>query len=120
LTQIPPEALVTISDFSTVATMGDREARSRMYAMLRVVYDGQVYRGIGGEPAAEGAQLEWAGHLTMLAAATPAIDAAASSGTALGERWLTIRLPESSAKRSRERARFVIERTEVGAHRAAA
>jgi len=30
LTRIPPMALVTISDFSTVATMGDREARARM------------------------------------------------------------------------------------------
>jgi hypothetical protein len=120
LTTIPAEALVTISDLSTVATMGDREARSRMYALLRVVYDGYVFRGIGGQPAADGQQLEWSGHLTLLAAATSAIDAASSFETALGERWLTLRLPESSAKRARERARFVTERRETAEHRQAA
>jgi hypothetical protein len=39
LTKIPRHVLVTISDFSTVATMADHEARARMYGMLRVVYD---------------------------------------------------------------------------------
>jgi hypothetical protein len=113
LTKIPPLALVTISDFSTVATMGDREARARMYGMLRVVYDGHVYRGIGGEPAAEGDELEWSGHLTLVAGATPAIDAHTSVEAALGERWLTVRLAESSAARARRRARFVVERPSV-------
>ncbi len=46
LAQIPDVAFVTISDFSTVVTMGDREARARMFGMLRVVYDGRVYRSI--------------------------------------------------------------------------
>jgi hypothetical protein len=45
-----------------------------MFGMLRVVYDGHVYRGIGGEPAGDGDQLEWSGHLTLIAAATPALD----------------------------------------------
>jgi hypothetical protein len=113
LTRIPPVALVTISDFSTVATMGDREARARMYGILRVVYDGHVYRGIGGEPGSEGDELEWSGHLTMVAGATPALDQHTSVAAALGERWLTIRLRESSAERARGRARFVIDRASV-------
>jgi hypothetical protein len=113
LTRIPPTALVTISDFSTVATMGDREARARMYGMLRVVYDGHVYRGIGGEPSSDGDELEWSGHLTLVAGATPAIGAHTSVEAALGERWLTIRLPESDANRARRRARFVIDRAGV-------
>ena len=113
LTRIPSVALVTISDFSTVATMGDREARARMYGMLRVVYDGHVYRGIGGEPSGEGDELEWSGHLTLIAGATPALDAHTSVEAALGERWLTIRLPESTSARSRRRARFVIDRASV-------
>jgi hypothetical protein len=115
LTRIPSVALVTISDFSTVATMGDREARARMYGMLRVVYDGRVYRGIGGEPGTEGEreELEWSGHLTLLAGATPAMDAHTSVEAALGERWLTVRLPESSVSRARRRALFVVDRTDV-------
>ncbi len=66
-----------------------------MFGMLRVVYDGHVYRGIGGEPRGEGDELEWAGHLTLIAGATPALDTHTSVEAALGERWLTIRLPES-------------------------
>jgi hypothetical protein len=113
LTRVPPVSLVTVSDFSTVATMGDREARARMYGMLRVVYDGRVYRGIGGEPGTDGDELEWDGHLTLIAGATPAIDAHTSVEAALGERWLTVRLPESSAARARRRAEFVVDRTDV-------
>lgn len=59
LTRIPPVAFVTISDFSTVITMGDREARARMLGALRVVYDGKLYRSIGGRPAGEGETLDW-------------------------------------------------------------
>jgi len=112
LTKVPPQALITISDFSTVATMGDREARARMYGMLRVVYDGHVYRSIGGEVAGD-EELEWSGHLTLIAGATPTIDSHTSAEAALGERWLTIRLPESSAERSRRRARFVADREDI-------
>jgi hypothetical protein len=113
LAQIPPVAFVTISDFSTVVTMGDREARARMFGMLRVVYDGRVYRSIGGQPAAEGEALEWEGHLTILAGATNAIDTHLSFEAALGERWLLYRVPESSAERARARAVFSTDRERV-------
>jgi hypothetical protein len=83
-----------------------------MYGMLRV-YDGHVYRGIGGEPSSDGDELEWSGHLTLVAGATPALDAHTSVEAALGERWLTTRLAESGAARARRRARFVIDRASV-------
>jgi hypothetical protein len=117
LTRIPTDALVTVSDFSTVITASDREGRARMFGMLRVVYDGHVYRGIGGEPSSEGDELEWAGHLTLIAAATPIIDASIAFEGALGERWVVLRLGESDAARAIERARFVVDRREVTAHR---
>src|SRR4051812_45124357 len=113
LTKIPPHALLTVSDFSTVITASDREGRARMFGMLRVVYDGHVYRGIGGEPAGDGDHLEWSGHLTLLAAATPAIDTHTSFEGALGERWLTLRLPESDAARAVARARYVVDRRDL-------
>lgn len=97
--------------------MGDREARARMFGMLRVVYDGNVYRGIGGDPSAGGDELEWSGHLTLIAGATNAIDTHTSFEGALGERWLMVRLPESSSARSRARARFVTDRSDVTALR---
>lgn len=117
LTRIPPHALLTVSDFSTVITASDREGRARMFGMLRVVYDGHVYRGIGGEPAGDGDELEWSGHLTLLAAATPAIDSHTSFEGALGERWLTLRLPESDAERAVQRARYVVSRQDLATHR---
>jgi hypothetical protein len=120
LTRIPPSSLVTISDFSTVVTMGDREARARMFGMLRVVYDGRVYRSIGGQPAGEGDELAWEGHLTLIAGATPVIDTHTSFEGALGERWIMLRLSESDEKRARERARFVMRREDASELRDAA
>jgi hypothetical protein len=110
LTQIPAVALVTISDFSTVVTMGDHEARARMFGMLRVVYDGRVYRSIGGQTAAGADPLEWEGHLTLLGGATNAIDTHLSFEATLGERWLLFRLPESSSARARTRTLFSVDR----------
>jgi hypothetical protein len=120
LTRVPPVAFVTISDFSTVVTMGDREARARMFGMLRVVYDGRVYRSIGGQPASEGEALEWEGHLTLLAGATNAIDTHLSFEATLGERWLLFRLDEADAARARRRTVFSTERTQVPELRARA
>ena len=117
LTKIPSHSLLTVTDFSTVVTASDREGRARMFGMLRVVYDGHVYRGIGGEPAGDGDQLEWSGHLTLVAAATPAVDTHTSFEGALGERWLTLRLPESDAARAVARARYVVARRELPQHR---
>ena len=120
LTRVPPHALLTVSDFSTVVTASDREGRARMYGMLRVVYDGHVYRGIGGEPAGDGDQLEWSGHLTMVAAATPTIDNASSFEGALGEPQREPALAESDAARAVARARYVVDRNYLAAHRAEA
>jgi hypothetical protein len=120
LTQLPSSSLLTVSDFSTVITASDREGRARMFGMLRVVYDGHVYRGIGGQPAGDGDELEWSGHLTLVAAATPAIDNATSFEGALGERWLTLRLPESDAERAVARARYVVDRRDLPGRRSAA
>jgi hypothetical protein len=113
LNRVPPVSFVTISDFSTVVTMGDREARARMFGMLRVVYDGRVYRSIGGQPASEGESLEWEGHLTLLAGATNAIDTHLSFEATLGERWLLFRLDESDADRARARTIFATHREQV-------
>ena len=94
--------------------MGDREARARMFGALRVIYDGRLYRSIGGQPAGDGDELEWEGHLTLLAAATPAVDTHFSFEAALGERWLLFRLDEADDERARQRARYTVDREDVG------
>jgi hypothetical protein len=56
----------------------------------------------------------------LIAAATTAIDSHTSFEGALGERWLMLRLAESTAERARRRARFAVDRDKVPALRAAA
>jgi hypothetical protein len=113
LTVIPPVAFVTISDFSTVITTGDRDARARMFGALRVVYDGRLYRSIGGQPATDGDALEWEGHLTLLAGATPAVDTHFSFEAAMGERWLIYRPDEVELARARKHTRYAVNREDV-------
>jgi hypothetical protein len=112
LTRIPTSALVTISDFSTVVTMGDREARAR-------VRDAAGGLRRSGLPVHRWAGLNrWrgtrmGGDLTLIAGATPVVDTHTSFEGALGERWLMLRLPESVTDRSRDRARFMVRREEA-------
>jgi hypothetical protein len=84
-----------------------------MFGALRVIYDGRLYRSIGGQPAGGSDELEWEGRLTLLAAATPAVDTHFSFEAALGERWLLFRLDEGEDARVRKRARYAIEREDV-------
>lgn len=114
LTRVPTHAFCTIADFSTVITMGDREARGRIFAALRRIYDGALRRDIGGGGEDE---LEWEGHLTLLIASTPAIETHLSAESQLGERWLLSRLPEAEEEKSRKKAVYVANRDRVKAYR---
>jgi hypothetical protein len=110
LSRIPEHSFVTVADFSTVVTMGDREARGRIFSALRRVYDGALSREIAGGADAE---LEWHGHLTLLMAATPVFDSHSSAEASLGERWLLYRLPEAETERSLSKSRYVCNRKDL-------
>jgi len=84
-----------------------------MFGALRVIYDGRIYRSIGGQTAGETDTLEWEGHLTLLVGATPAVDTHFSFEAALGERWLFFRLVETGDERARRRARYTVDRGEI-------
>src|SRR5262249_37321739 len=56
---------------------------------LRDVYDGRYNRDVGADG---GTKLEWKGRVGLLAGATSALDQAHAVLSALGERWLTLRL----------------------------
>jgi hypothetical protein len=97
----------TIADFSTVLATADRGSRDLLFALLRRAFDGHLEREIHGVEA----PLTWTGRLTLLAAATPAIDRFASHETALGSRWLTIRPRDATATQRLAVARRVRSRT---------
>lgn len=90
LTRVPNPALLTVGDFSTVLATSDHGGRDQLFSLLRRVYDGAVTRDLGNAPSA----LRWEGHLTILAAVTPAIDDYSSHADALGPRWLYLRMDE--------------------------
>ena len=104
LIRIPPRAMLTVGDFSTVLATSDRGGRDQLFALLRRVYDGAVTRDLGNAPG----PLRWTGRLTILAAVTPTIDQYGAHSDALGPRWLYLRLPEvDTARRRRGAARRI-------------
>lgn len=100
LTRIPNPALLTVADFSTVLATSNRGGRDQLFALLRRVYDGRVTRDLGNAES----RLEWEGHLTILAAVTPAIDEYSTHSDALGPRWLYLRMPDVEPEVRRQAA----------------
>jgi hypothetical protein len=80
----------TITDLSSLLAKSERGGRDDAFALLRDAYDGDVIRDLGTIPE----PLHWSGRLTLLGAATPAVDQYASHQDALGPRWAYLRLPE--------------------------
>lgn len=114
LTRVPNPALLTVGDFSTVLATSDHGGRDQLFSLLRRVYDGAVTRDLGNAPTA----LRWEGHLTILAAVTPAIDDYSTHSDALGPRWLYLRMadvPRATRRRAAGR-----RTTDLAAKRAVA
>ena len=114
LTRIPCSRFVTICDFSTVVTMGDREARARMFGMLESSTNA-VYRSIGGQACSRGnARLgrppDAFGRYPRRR--HPLLVRGGARGT-----LVDLRLAESADDRARERARFSSVRGEITARR---
>jgi hypothetical protein len=82
-------ATLVINDFGAILSL-PRDRRAIVVQALRDVYDGRYVRDVG---TAGGLRLEWTGRLGLLAGATGALDTHHAVVGALGERWLTLRLP---------------------------
>jgi hypothetical protein len=85
-------ATLVIKDFGAILTL-PRDRRAIVDQALRDVYDGRYVRDVG---TSGGQKLEWTGRLGLLAGATGALDGHHGVVGALGERWLTLRLPTDS------------------------
>jgi hypothetical protein len=94
LTRLPSPAFVVIEDLAPLlADTADKRNRSKLVALLRKVYDGEVQRDLGGVPG----PAAWSGKVTVLAASTKVIDQQSALLDEGGPRWLLYRGKEAGA-----------------------
>lgn len=98
LHQIGASGLLLFKDFTTIISKRDDD-RNEIAAQLREIYDGKWRRdtGVGGTPG-------WEGKITVIAAATPALERAWSLKRELGERFVTVRWPRIGGARMARQA----------------
>jgi hypothetical protein len=100
LRQIDKFGILVCKDFGSVLSM-HREARAAVLAALREVYDGAWTRHLG---TGGGTTLHWEGKVGLVAGCTPSIDSHHAVMGAMGERFITYRLPPVDADAQAGRA----------------
>lgn len=90
LREIGERGTLVIKDLGALLAL-HRDARAEVLQALRDVYDGLYTRDVGSDG---GQRLRWEGRIGLIAAGTTAVDSAHAVVSILGERWLTIRLPD--------------------------
>ena len=88
LVEIGAQGMLVVKDLGAILSL-HRDTRAQVLQALRDVYDGRYNRDVGADG---GTKLEWKGRVGLLAGATSALDQAHAVLSALGERWLTLRL----------------------------
>jgi hypothetical protein len=100
LLEIGGFGIILCKDFGSVLSM-NRDTRAQLLAALREVYDGEWTRHLGTDG---GKTLHWEGHVGLIAGCTGEIDRHHAVIAAMGERFLTCRLPELDAIKLATRA----------------
>lgn len=100
LREIGEYGILVLKDFGSILSM-HRDARAATLAALREVYDGAWTRLLGSDG---GKTLAWKGKLGLLAGATEHVDLHHHAMAALGERFISYRLPTVDADRQALRA----------------
>ena len=110
LNELGDRGVLVVKDFGALLTL-HRDARAQVLQALRDIYDGLYTRDVGVDG---GTKLRWQGRLGLIAGATSALDSAHGVLSALGERWVTIRLPDGGEK---EMVRVALADTDTRAAR---
>ena len=95
--------ILVFKDFSTLLEL-HKDTRGQVLAALRRLHDGGYTKHTGMDG---GVTFEWAGHVGVLAAATPQIERYYSVMGSLGQRFLLLRL-HAGAKSRKEQAKSAI------------
>jgi len=92
--------IILAKDFGSVLSM-NRDTRAQLLAALREVYDGEWTRHLGTDG---GKTLHWAGKVGLIAGCTGEIDRHHVVIAAMGERFLTCRMPDANPEQLARRA----------------
>ena len=91
LRQIGDFGVLLCKDFTSVLAQ-NKDSRAEAMAALREVYDGAWYRPVGTDG---GKVLTWHGKCGLLGGVTPALDQYGQVLSALGDRFVLLRLPDA-------------------------
>lgn len=91
LRQIGDFGVILAKDFTSVLAQ-NKDARAEALAALREVYDGRWDRPVGADG---GRMLTWTGKCGLLGGVTPVIDRYAQVVSALGDRYVLLRMPDA-------------------------
>jgi len=94
LRQIDESGVLLCKDFTSVLSQNKDTARAAL-AALREIYDGQWHRPVGTDG---GKVLKWSGKCGFVGGVTPTIDRYTQILSALGDRFLLLRLPDADAE----------------------
>lgn len=111
LAELGDRGILVVKDLGAILTL-HRDARAQVLQALRDIYDGLYTRDVGADG---GTKLRWTGRIGLIAGATSALDSAHAVLAALGERWVTVRLPDAGEK---EMAEIALRHTNTAAMRA--
>ncbi len=92
LRQIGEFGVLLIKDFTSVLAQ-NKDARAEAMAALREVYDGRWDRPVGTDG---GRVLSWRGKCGLIGGVTPALDQYGQVTSALGDRFVLLRMPDAS------------------------
>ncbi len=92
LRQIGDFGVLLIKDFTSVLAQ-NKDARAEAMAALREVYDGRWDRPVGTDG---GRVLSWRGKCGLIGGVTPALDQYGQVTSALGARFVLLRMPDAS------------------------
>lgn len=94
LRKIGGHGVLVIKDVTSILSM-NRDARGGVLAALREVYDGMWERNLGTDG---GKSLRWTGRLVVIGAVTTAWDRAHSVVSAMGDRFILVRLDSTAGR----------------------
>jgi hypothetical protein len=96
LRKIGAHGVLVIKDVTSILSMSG-EARNEVLAALREVYDGRWSRNVGSDG---GMTLEWAGRIAVVGAVTTAWDKAHAVISAMGDRFVLIRMDSTKGRQA--------------------
>ena len=82
--------IIALKDFTSVLAQ-NRDTRSQVLAALREIFDGSWTRHVGTDG---GRTLSWSGKVGLIGGCTPTIDRHHAVLSALGDRFILLRLPD--------------------------